>query len=222
MSGKWEAFEESVRAARHQEALDQLANMRRILKDARQADRKAAPQARTQGGTFHTDTNDHARLLSHLVTGHGMAILPAFRTSTRNAQAAHLVAHDVRGSDHLVEDMKGDVAGHEFHGNQYGGGSGGEGDRTTLSQHMEMARTGLHVGDPQSAAESIQKALAMNAKAGRGVGAADEHPSQRHLMMAGYHAREAFAAIRGMRGPAVDAHLAAAKESLANAARAAR
>ncbi len=58
--------------------------------------------ARAQDGTYHTDVNDHTRLVAHMATGHGMAILPEFRTSTRNALAAHLVAHQT-GIDHAIE-----------------------------------------------------------------------------------------------------------------------
>lgn len=103
----WAKFGERARAAKAKaDTESKLATMGLSLKVMREADHKAARQARAQDGTFHADVNDHTRLLSHLATNHGMAILATFRTSTRNATAAHTVAHEQRPDGHDLGDME--------------------------------------------------------------------------------------------------------------------
>jgi hypothetical protein len=72
----------------------QLARMRTMLKEA-------PSQHRSDGGQYvsHPSVSDHTELLAHMATEHGLAILPQHRTSTRSAQAAHLVAHQTETSE---------------------------------------------------------------------------------------------------------------------------
>jgi hypothetical protein len=90
-----------------QDVLDAKARMRRILDDAKAADRKAAQlQHRTNSGQYrkHETMNSHDVLAAHLTgSDHRAAMLPEWRSSTRNMQAAHLAMH-AAGVDHDLEE----------------------------------------------------------------------------------------------------------------------
>ena len=101
-------YANATKAAREREDTIEarLARMRLSLRTAREKEQKAARMTRASDGTFHTNVASHDRLASHLVgPKHGMAILPAWRGSTRNMVFAHEAAHINRAQDHAVDEM---------------------------------------------------------------------------------------------------------------------
>jgi hypothetical protein len=92
--------------AADQDTLEALARMRWMLKDARMSNRKSVVQHRDEAGQFrkHEPMNSLDKLMAHLTSpDHSAAILPEWRGSTRNMQAAHLAMH-ANGADHDLEE----------------------------------------------------------------------------------------------------------------------
>ena len=87
---------------------EKLVRMRIILKTAREDTKAAQVQHREESGRYvtHPEVGSHDLLARHMSgPGHSMAILPAWRGSTKNMALAHEAAHVNRPTNHAVDEV---------------------------------------------------------------------------------------------------------------------